>query len=190
MGQLFCNQNFIKQKYPIKQKKLATKNSNLNFYVSQIFYEMAKRYFKSVKSVQKANWSRENTSIFVQSTNQTFGTNIIPATTVQGIRTVGNFTITLTGGTDTSNPIYWALVYAPQGQTTANLTVTDGQPLYEPNQYVIACGVNDPTAGPIRINSRMKRKLNSGDFVSLLMFTGQDNGPVYRGVVSYSVKYN
>ena len=78
------------------------------FFYDQIFYEMAKRYFKSVKSVQKANWSRENTTIFVQSTNQTFGTNIIPTTPTQGIRTVGNFTITLTGGTDTSNPIYWA----------------------------------------------------------------------------------
>ena len=151
---------------------------------------MAKRYFKSVKSISKVNWSRENTAISVMSTNTTFGTNIIPSTTTQGIRTVGNFTITLTSSSDTSNPIYWALVYAPQGQTTANLTVQNGQTLYEPNQYVIACGVNDPTAGPIRITSRMKRKLNSGDFVSLLMYTGQQNGPVYRGIVSYSVKYN
>ena len=151
---------------------------------------MAKTYYKSVKTIKRVNWSRENTTIRVAASNQTFGTNIIPATTTQGIRTVGNFVITLTGDADTGAPIYWALVYAPQGQTTANLSVSDGQSLYEPNQYVIACGVNDPTAGPIRIVSRMKRKLNSGDFVSLLMYTGQTGDVVYRGIVSYSVKYN
>ena len=156
---------------------------------------MARKYFQSVKSVvRKSNWSRENTTVYVNSTDQTFGTNIIPATTTQGIRTVGNFTITLTPSIDTGSsgpirPVYWALVYVPQGQTTAALNVVDSQSLYEPNQYVIACGVNDATAGPIRINTRMKRKLNSGDFVSLLMYIG-NNGPTYRGVVSYSVKYN
>ena len=152
---------------------------------------MARKYFKSVKSViRKSNWSRENTTILVQSTTGTFGSNIIPATTTQGIRTVGNFTITLTTGSDTNNPVYWALVYVPQGQTSGTLNIVDGQSLYEPNQYVIACGVNDPTAGPIRISTRMKRKLNSGDFVSLLMYTGQSSGPTYRGIVSYAVKYN
>ena len=165
---------------------------NLNFYTFKFFYAMARRYYKSVKSViRKSNWSRENTTISVQSTTSTFGTNIIPASTTQGIRTVGNFTITLTSTSDSNSPpVYWALVYVPQGQTTAALNITDGGSLYEPNQYVIACGVNDSTAGPIRISTRMKRKLNSGDFVSLLMFTGQQQGPLYRGIVSYAVKYN
>ena len=72
----------------------------------------------------------------------------------------------------------------------AALNVVDGQSLYEPNQYVIACGVNDPTAGPIRISTRMKRKLNSGDFVSLLMYTTVTGSGYYSGIVSYAVKYN
>ena len=108
------------------------------------------------------------------------------------MRTVGNFTITLTAGLDSSNvsaPVYWALVYVPQGQTTASLNVNNGGSLYEPNQYVIACGVNDPTAGPIRIRTRMMRKLNSGDFVSLLMAAPLQDA-LYSGCVSYSVKYN
>ena len=165
---------------------------NLNLYAFKFFYAMARKYFKSVKSVvRKSNWSRENTTVAVQSTTGTFGTNIIPASTTQGIRTVGNFTITLTSRGDSSNqPVYWALVYVPQGQTSGALNVVDGQSLYEPNQYVIACGVNDPTAGPIRISTRMKRKLNSGDFVSLLMYTTVSSSGYYSGIVSYAVKYN
>ena len=141
-------------------------------------------------------WVRENTSIHVLSTGvgTTFGTNIVPSSTAQGMRTVGNFTITLTAGTtngsgDGTAPVFWALVYVPQGQTTGTLVTTNGSSLYEPNQYVIACGVNDPSAGPIRIRTRMMRKLNSGDFVSLLMSTSYKDA-LYWGTVSYSVKYN
>ena len=154
------------------------------------------RKIRNVKT--RSRWSRENTTIRTTAPEvtpfQTFGTNIVPASTTQGMRTVGNFTITLTSGlhngsSDTASPVYWALVYVPQGQTTAALNVSDGASLYEPNQYVIACGVNDPTAGPIRIRTRMMRKLNSGDFVSLLMST-ESLGVVWVGSVSYSVKYN
>ena len=154
------------------------------------------RKIRNVKT--RSRWSRENTTINVVSptsnTYQTFGTNIVPASTIQGMRTVGNFTITLTSGSETSSgdgngPVYWALVYVPQGQTTASLNINNGASLYEPNQYVIACGVNDPTAGPIRIRTRMMRKLNSGDFVSLLMSTA-NKGALWFGAVSYSVKYN
>ena len=153
------------------------------------------RKIRNVKT--RTRWSRENTTVRVvspQTAGTTFGTNIVPASTTQGMRTVGNFTITLTSGSDTSSgdgapPVWWALVYVPQGQTTANLNVANGSSLYEPNQYVIACGMNDPTAGPIRIRTRMMRKLNSGDFVSLLLASGV-SGIIYWGTVSYSVKYN
>ena len=154
------------------------------------------RKIRNVKT--RSRWSRENTTIRVTSpadfTYQTFGTSIVPASTTQGMRTVGNFTITLTAGSETSSgdgngPAYWALVYVPQGQTTSSLNTSDGDSLYEPNQYVIACGVNDPSAGPIRIRTRMMRKLNSGDFVSLLMATANKSA-LWVGTVSYSVKYN
>ena len=154
------------------------------------------RKIRNVKT--RSRWSRENTTIRVTSNSQTaystFGTNIVPASTTQGLRTVGNFTITLTSGSESASgdgngPAYWALVYVPQGQTTALLNVNDGASLYEPNQYVIACGVNDPSAGPIRIRTRMMRKLNSGDFVSLLMSTANKTA-LWIGTVSYSVKYN
>ena len=154
------------------------------------------RKIRNVKT--RSRWSRENTIIRVAShpdtPYQTFGTNIVPASVTQGMRTVGNFAITLTAGAepghgDSNGPAYWALVYVPQGQTTAALNVNDGASFYEPNQYVIACGVNDPTAGPIRIRTRMMRKLNSGDFVSLLLSTASTTA-LWVGAVSYSVKYN
>ena len=153
------------------------------------------RKIRNVKT--RSRWSRENTTIRAtapQTIYQTFGTNIVPASPTQGMRTVGNFTITLTAGAepghgDNNGPVYWALVYVPQGQTTAALNVSDGASFYEPNQYVISCGVNDPTAGPIRIRTRMMRKLNSGDFVSLLMATASLSA-LWVGSVSYSVKYN
>ena len=153
------------------------------------------RKIRNVKT--RSRWSRENTTLRVtsgQAAYSTFGTNIVPSSTTQGMRTVGNFTITLTAGSNNGNgdgtaPVFWALVYVPQGQLTGTLNVSDGASLYEPNQYVIACGINDPTAGPIRIRTRMMRKLNSGDFVSLLMSTA-NKGALWVGTVSYSVKYN
>ena len=150
---------------------------------------------KFSRSKKASAWSRENTTISITSPGtalQTFGTNIVPATTVQGKRTVGRFTITLTSDNYENNSAsgcYWALVYVPQGQTTATLNIQDGGSLYEPNQYVIGCGYADSEAGPIRIYSRYMRKLNSGDFVSLLMASSQPLNQ-YRGTVSYSVKYN
>ena len=160
--------------------------------MSRIIRKNSKALFLS-----RSRWSRENTVIRVTAPNtrfQTFGTNIVPATSTQGMRTVGNFVVTLSSrGTTEINlepqAIYWALVYVPQGQTTAALNISDSGSLYEPNQYVIACGMNSNTAGPIRIRTKALRKLNSGDFVSLLMATSETDLD-YSGVVSYSVKYN
>ena len=63
--------------------------------------------------------------------------------------------------------------------------------LYEPNQFVMACGYNDPSAGPIRIYSRVNRNLQSGDSVALVI--GSTAGPgssvVLAGVVSYAIAY-
>ena len=62
--------------------------------------------------------------------------------------------------------------------------------LYEPNQFVMACGFNDPTAGPIRINSRVNRNLQSGDSVALVIgapFAGE--GDTLYGVVTYAIAY-
>ena len=156
------------------------------------------RYSVKSRKYKQSGWSHENKSCamqFGENPVNTFwqaGSNIVPATTSQGIRTVGNWTITVPVSTD--RIVYWALIYVPQGTTVNNLfpSQTAEGSLYEPNQFVIASGVSDGNAGPIRIRSRMKRNLHSGDFISLII-ASQDQGVAQQynlGLVSYSIKYN
>ena len=161
---------------------------------------------KSVKSrgYKKTNWSHENKGVTITfDANQAIvnglyqsGSNIVPAVNVQGTRTVGNFTISLpVPANQNASEIFWALVYIPQGTTANSLFATTGNldgSLYEPNQFVIASGVSDNSAGPIRIHTRMKRILHSNDAVSLIIGSTQKYGTdiSIRGLVSYSVKYN
>ena len=162
---------------------------------------MARKHY-SIKSYKKSNWSHENKGVFftidpATSVNGLYqgGSNIVPATTSQGIRTVGNFTITVPVSGAQTVEFYWALIYVPQGQTANPMFANGGtldSSLYEPNQYVLASGISDSTAGPIRIRSRMMRKLHSGDFISLLIGTPGviTNTTPFRALVSYSIKYN
>ena len=156
-------------------------------------------YRTTKRRYNKTNWSHENKGCYIELTSTQAGlvqggSNIVPSTTTQGTRTVGNWTITVPAPNDAGN-IFWALVYCPQGETTHPLfgtaTNVEGS-LYEPNQYVLASGISDPNEGPIRIRSRMKRKLQSGDFISLIL--GASNGELIgqslNALVSYSIKYN
>ena len=58
----------------------------------------------------------------------------------------------------------------PQGTTAGALNIATAgatpSSMYEPNQFVMNCGVIDPTAGPIRIYSPISRNLNDGDKIS------------------------
>ena len=156
-----------------------------------------RRYRRSLKS--RSTYSHENKG-FAGSYGTTLvntfyqgGAVIVPATTTQGTRTVGNWTITVPVPSTAGQDIFWALVYVPQGETAKELFATTGTgegSLYEPNQYVLASGVSDGSAGPIRIRSSIKRKLHSGDFVSLILAQNQTQGANFRGLVSYSIKYN
>ena len=160
---------------------------------------------KSVKSryYKKANWSHENKGCEIQVGSELVnglfqgGSVVVPASTVQGTRTVGNFDITVPtpfGSSSGVSEVYWALVYCPQGETVKSLFATSGSlegSLYEPNQYVLASGISDSSAGPIRIRSRMRRKLQSGDFLSLVVGTTVQSATTNtRALVSYSIKYN
>ena len=81
--------------------------------------------------------------------------------------------LTVSVASETNNgAFYWALVYVPQGTTPGNLTVniiTGTTGMYEPNQFVMNCGVVDPEAGPIRFTSPVSRNLNDGDAIYLLV---------------------
>jgi len=96
---------------------------------------------------------------------------IVPATTLEGMRKVKHLTVNMTAETPTSS-IYWALVYVPQGTTPQNINVATSATLpgmYEPNQFVMNCGIVDIDAGPIRFHSPVARNLNDGDAIYLVI---------------------
>ena len=166
---------------------------------------MARHTSVKSRNYKKSNWSHENRGVSVNIpstlTNGLYqgGQLIVPPTTAQGTRTVGNFTVTVPVQSNAaSNEVWWALIYVPQG-TTANPLFNTGPEenpregsLYEPNQFVIASGLSDGAAGPIRIRSRIMRKLHSGDFISLLLGYQGTGAPTVAvtALVSYSIKYN
>ena len=118
---------------------------------------------------------------------------IVEASTMQGMRKVKHImcnltTTALTPDTDSANPLYWAIVYVPQGTNIGALNLNNS--LYEPNQYVMNCGVVDPSAGPIRFSSPISRNLNSGDSIVLVIGKSYNLAAVYSGVVKYAITLN
>ena len=60
--------------------------------------------------------------------------------------------------------------------------------MYEPNQFVMNCGIMSSGAGPIRISSPLARNLNDGDAIYLLVRSAQSVGPTeYNCVVRYAI---
>ena len=157
---------------------------------------------KNVKTISrsKAHWSHENVGVmFTTPSEDTVnglyqsGTIIVPAIQSQGARTISGLRISFSLHGEETNPIYYALVYVPEGETAKSLFQKTGQvnsgSVYEPNQYVMSCGVVDPDAGNHVSTSRISRRLHSGDFISLIVGSA---GPLQMvsGIVSYFIKYN
>ena len=107
-----------------------------------------------------------------------------------GLRKVKHLTVSCSSEADAGS-FYWALVYVPQGTTPGNITVNVGSgttAMYEPNQFVMNCGVVDPSAGPIRFTSPVSRNLNDGDAIYLLIRNSNSTAPViYNCVVRYAI---
>ena len=117
---------------------------------------------------------------------------IVPPSTIQGMRKVKHITITLTD-LQANDDLFWAIVYVPQGtQPNALFSVTGDfhnvGSMYEPNQFVMNCGVVDPSAGPIRFSSPLSRNLNSGDAIYLIVGRTQNlNDPAVHFVARYAI---
>ena len=98
----------------------------------------------------------------------------------------------VTGGSGgAESNLFWALVYVPQGTTAGGTqrrnSRRNSSSMYEPNQFVMNCGVIDPTAaGPIRIYSPISRNLNDGDKISLLIRPTLDGAAT---IISLCVRY-
>jgi len=118
---------------------------------------------------------------------------IVPGTDVEGMRKVKHLTVSLAPDMDAAENIafYWALVYVPQGTTPGNINVTSAltAAMYEPNQFVMNCGIVSTGAGPIRFTSPIARNLNDGDSVYMLVrnTANVDSTVHYNCVVRYAI---
>ena len=129
----------------------------------------------------KAKYSQETNSFVIPSTDFELHNSLyqaayelVPDTSIQGMRKVKHINVSMTASAETPL-IYWAIVYVPEGfnltsggSTSPNWLQLNGS-MYEPNQYVINCGIVDPSAGPIRFSSPLSRNLNSGDKIYLVL---------------------
>ena len=161
---------------------------------------MVRRYARlpNWRSFNRDKYSVETTAgVFTSSNTATNGlyqsaVAIIPSTTIQGMRKVKHITITVTD-TATSGNLFWAIVYVPHGtQPNALFSLTGNVntvgSMYEPNQFVMNCGVIDPQAGPIRFSSPLSRNLNSGDAIYLIVGReSQLNDPSLYFVARYAI---
>jgi len=121
---------------------------------------------------------------------------VVADTAIQGMRKVKHLTVSLaaaepatpTAGNVGASLVYWALVYVPQGTTPNQLSLTGTTGMYEPNQFVMNCGVADFSAGPLRFHSPVSRNLNSGDRIVLIATNiSSTDAHNYYYVVRYAV---
>lgn len=146
---------------------------------------MPKYYKKKYYKPNRDKYSVEHTAFELAPTAAGQVSQVVVApTTTQGMRKVKHLTISMgSPAAQAGNRIYWALVYVPQGTTVG--TINTSGSLYEPNQFVMGCGVFDFDAGPLRVRCPLSRNLNSGDSIYFIMYTGAAG--TYAGVVSYAV---
>ena len=149
-----------------------------------------KRYYRVNKDKYSVEQSAFTTSVTASNQQATL---IVPPVATQGMRKVKHLIVDLaaTGATASNVDMFWALVYVPQGTTPNTITVAStagsSAPMYEPNQFVMACGVMDFSAGPTRIRTPLSRNLNSGDAIYLILANpGGVTNTIY-GTVRYAI---
>lgn len=151
---------------------------------------MPRRYYRRYRRTKRKYSVEQRPLAFNLSASATTAVVIVPSTITQGMRKVKNFTVNLVPQLDSSLPLVWALVYVPEGTQAGSLNITSTtSTLYEPNQFVITCGISDPTAGPIRFYSPLSRNLNSGDAIYLLVANPTASVPSVLGTARYAIAY-
>lgn len=127
---------------------------------------------------------------------------IIPSTSVAGKRKAGKFTISLSLEGKKDSIIYWALVYVTDQVDMPNWVTPTAEQLYKPSSAVLASGMNDTNAGPVRIYSPLFKNLNSADRIFLIMSVAPvvadamdateevTAGTKVQGLVRYAICYN
>lgn len=132
---------------------------------------------------------------FTLASNTTTTIQVVAPALTAGMRKVKNITVNLVPSLlsgDATTEIFWALVYVPEGTQPGVLNTTaSAVSLYEPNQFVMNCGICDPNAGPIRFFTPLARNLNSGDSIYLLVTTHSSftDPPHIIGTVRFAISY-
>ena len=145
-----------------------------------------KKYYKG--SRDKYSVEQIAGALEIPAASQAYST-VVGDTGVQGMRKVKHLTVSVSSSSGTVGGVaYWALVYKPQGVALNQMNITGTSTMYEPNQYVMGCGVFDFNGGPLRIRCPLSRNLNSGDSVCLIMANPSSSTPlIVRYVVQYAI---
>lgn len=142
----------------------------------------APRYARAAASRDK--YSVENKAVLIRydqavvsGSDLTGSFDVVPSTAVEGMRKVKHLTVSLTNTATAAAgvanidhfPVMWMLFYLPSGVAAPVVPLGQqvGVDLNAANQFVMASGLADPNAGPIRITTPLARNLNSGDSILL-----------------------
>ncbi|OUM68916.1 hypothetical protein PIROE2DRAFT_3307 [Piromyces sp. E2] len=142
-------------------------------------------------ALQYGNGNLMNAPTFHQ-----YSYTVVPAVESEGVRKAGKFTINVSIVGNTEGILYWALIYVPKGYSAKSFfeTQVTNPPLYEPSTNVLASGMNDTNAGPVRIYSPLFKNLNTGDSIVFQVAAqdtdGIDQNTKVAGLVRYAICYN
>lgn len=169
-------------------------------------YTRSGRYTRRVKTVKYSNETYNYAGSLLVNNGAQKGNwhqTLITSIDQQGVRKCKNFELSLSGspfipaaeGTPLESPIFYALVYVPQGTEPSQINI--GSPeaaasLYEPNQNVIMAGVwPGDLKSPFTKKTRLARNLNSGDSIHLILATPplNDAGGAYAKTVAVTLNY-
>ena len=150
-----------------------------------------RRPYKRPRYGKRDKYSVQQKCVEISTVNDTDTSKveIVPGTDVEGMRKVKHLTVTVAPEMTDGSSFYWAIVYVPQGTTPGNInvTATGASGMYEPNQFVMNCGVVCPNAGPIRFTSPVARNLNDGDGIYMLIRSTTGGTNQYNCVVRYAI---
>lgn len=98
---------------------------------------------------------------------------LVPKSNMAGKRKVGKFTISLSLSETYESQIYWAIVYCTDQSAAPNWLHPESAEsvLYKPSSAVLASGLNDTNAGPVRIYCPLFKNLNQNDEIFLITAT-------------------
>ena len=151
---------------------------------------MPKKYYRKTRgSRDKYSVEQQAGGLEIPPNSQAWAT-VVADTAIQGMRKVKHLTVSLASseGGEGDAYSYWCLVYVPQGTAPNLMNITGTTGMYEPNQFVMNCGVADFSAGPVRFRSPISRNLNSGDKIVLIMSNpASASTKTYHYVVKYAI---